>query len=80
MIKPKLRMDRNRVPILSGNEIDEWGESFVRDFCPEAMCEPTSLDVDRFVCEYLGMTQDFAWLSNDGRYLGMTVYRRRCRA
>ena len=67
-------MDRNRVPILSGNEIDEWGEFFVRDFCPEAMCEPTPLDVDRFVCEYLGMTQDFAWLSNDGRYLGMTVF------
>ena len=74
MVKPHLRMDKNRVPILSGNEIDEWGESFVRDFCPEAMREPTPLDVDRFVCEYLGLTQDFAWLSNDGRYLGMTVF------
>lgn len=67
-------MDKNRVPILKGSEIDEWGESFVRDFCPDALYEPTPLDVDRFVCEYLGLTQDFAWLSNDGRYLGMTVF------
>lgn len=54
-------MDKNRVPILKGSEIDEWGESFVRDFCPDALYEPTPLDVDRFVCEYLGLTQDFAW-------------------
>ena len=74
MIKAKLRMDKNCVPILHKDEIDAWGECFVQDFCPSAMREPMPLDIDRFVCEYLGLIQDFAWLSNDGRYLGMTVF------
>ena len=74
MLNPKLRYDRHRVPILSKEGIDELGEAFVRDFNPEAMKEPSPLDVDRFVCDYLGLIQDFAYLSNDGRYLGMTVF------
>jgi Zn-dependent peptidase ImmA (M78 family) len=74
MLNPKLRYDRHRVPILSKEGIDVLGEAFVRDFNPEAMIEPLPLDVDRFVCDYLGLIQDFAYLSNDGRYLGMTIF------
>lgn len=74
MKRPKMRLDKHKVPILSKAEIDALGEAYVRDFCPDALTEPMPLDIDRFVCEYLGMTQDFAWLSNDGRYLGMTVF------
>lgn len=67
-------MDKHRVPVLGKDQIDAIGEDYIRDFCPEAFKEPMPVDIDRFVCEYLGMTQDFAWLSNDGRYLGMTVF------
>lgn len=67
-------MDGNHVPILSRNDLDALGEMYIRDFCPEAMQEPQAIDIDQFVGFYLGMTQDFAWLSNDGRYLGMTVF------
>ena len=74
MLKPRHRYDRYRVPILSKDGIDTLGEAFVRDFNPEALMEPLPLDIDRFVCDYLGMLQDFAYLSNDGRYLGMTVF------
>ena len=74
MIKAKFRMDKDRVPILRKSEIDEWGEAFVHDYCPAALHEPTPIDVDLFACGYLGLIQDFAWLSNDGRYLGMTVF------
>jgi Zn-dependent peptidase ImmA (M78 family) len=74
MLKPRLRYDRHLVPILSKDGIDTLGEAFVRDFNPDAMAEPLPLDVDRFLCDYLGMVQDFAYLSNDGRYLGMTVF------
>jgi len=74
MLNPKLRYDKHRVPILGKEDIDALGEALVRDFNPEAMTEPSPLDVDRFVCEYLGLIQDFAYLSNDGRYLGMTVF------
>lgn len=74
MIKAKFRLDKDRVPILRKSEIDEWGEAFVHDYCPAALHEPTPIDVDLFACGYLGLIQDFAWLSNDGRYLGMTVF------
>lgn len=74
MLKPRFRYDRYRVPILSRDGIDALGEAYMRDFNPESMLEPSPLDVDRFVCDYLGMMQDFAYLSNDGRYLGMTVF------
>lgn len=74
MLRPRLRYDKHRVPILSKDEIDTLGEAFVRDFNPEALKEPVPLDIDRFVCDYLGLVQDFAYLSNDGRYLGMTVF------
>jgi len=74
MLKPRLRYDRYRVPILSKDGIDALAEALVRDFNPDTMTEPMPLDVDRFVCDYLGMVQDFAYLSNDGRYLGMTVF------
>lgn len=74
MLNPKLRYDKHRVPILSKEGIDVLGEALVRDFSPESMREPIPLDVDRFVCDYLGLIQDFAYLSHDGRYLGMTVF------
>lgn len=74
MIKPRFRLDGNRIPILSKNDIDALGEAYIQDFCPEAMTHPSAIDIDQFVSYHLGMEQDFAWLSNDGRYLGMTVF------
>ena len=74
MIRPKFRMDKCRVPILSKTDIDSLGEAYIRDFSPKVLDDPSPVDIDRFACYYLGLTQDFAWLSNDGRYLGMTVF------
>jgi hypothetical protein len=74
MYIPKFRVKKNGVPILNKQEIDDIGEKLVRDFCPKALQNPMEVDIDGFVERYLGMTQDFHYLSHCGVYLGMTVF------
>lgn len=74
MYRPVYRTGRNGVPVLSKKEIDEIAENYIRDFCPEAMITPMRIDVDAFAQNYLGMKQDFQYLSHNGIYLGMTVF------
>ncbi len=74
MYKPTFKTNANNLPILSRAEIDRIGECLVEDFNPDAIKEPTEIDVDRFITRYLGMTQDFQYLSHCGLYLGMTVF------
>jgi hypothetical protein len=74
MYKPTFKTNARSLPILSRAEIDQIGENLVADFNPEALREPTEIDVDRFITRYLGMEQDFQYLSHCGLYLGMTVF------
>ena len=74
MYSPSFRTKHNSVPVLSKPEIEIIGERFIRDFCPEALETPQAIDVEGFIECYLGMTIDYQYLSNDGRYLGMTVF------
>ncbi len=74
MYHPRFRVKRNGVPILNKQEIDTIGEELIRDFCPKAMEVPMEIDIDSFVERYLGMIQDFHYLSHCGVYLGMTVF------
>lgn len=74
MYKPTFKTNAKKIPILSRAEIDRIGECFVEDFNPDALKEPTEIDIDRFITRYLGMTQDFQYLSSCGLYLGMTVF------
>ena len=74
MYTPSFRVKKNGVPILSKENIEIIGENFIRDFCPVALQTPQAIDIDEFVEFYLGMKIDYQYLSNDGRYLGMTVF------
>lgn len=74
MYTPSFNVKKNNVPIVSKNEIDRIGENIIADFCPSAMRNPSEIDIDSFVQNYLGITQDFQYLSNCGIYLGMTVF------
>lgn len=74
MYTPSFRVKKNGVPILSKENIETIGENFIRDFCPDALKTPQAINIDDFVELYLGMTIDYQYLSNDGRYLGMTVF------
>lgn len=74
MYVPTFRKKANNVPILNRKEIDFIGEQLVNDFCPDAMANPMEIDIDRFLTRYLGLEQDFQYLSHCGLYLGMTVF------
>lgn len=75
MYTPTFKTTWANVPILSKADIDEIGEGLVGDFCPQALESPMEIDVDRFLTRYMGMTQDFQYLSSCNMYLGMTVFR-----
>lgn len=74
MYTPTFRTNRANVPVLSKKEIDDIGEGLVADFCPQALETPMEIDVDRFITRYLGMEQDFQYLTHCGVFLGMTVF------
>lgn len=74
MYTPSFRVKGSGVPILSKKEIDAIGEHFVQDFQPEVLTDPSPVDIESFIECYLGMTQDYQYLSHNGIYLGMTVF------
>lgn len=74
MYNPSFRMKSNNIPILSKDEIDNIAEKFLMDFNPETLVTPQPIDEDRFLTEYLGLEQDFQYLSHCGCYLGMLVF------
>ena len=74
MYSPIFDVKRNGVPIVSKNMLDIIAERMIQDFCPKALDIPEAIDIDRFVVRGLGMKQDFQLLSNNGVYLGMTVF------
>ena len=75
MYTPTFRTNQANVPILSKDEIDAIGERLVADFCPQAVESPMEIDIDRFITRYLGMNQDFQYLTNCGVFLGMTIFK-----
>ena len=62
------------VPILSHDQIDELGERLAGDFQPEILANPQPLDIEAFIELYMGLKLDYKFLSNCGKYLGMTVF------
>ena len=74
MYTPSYRTQKNGIPVLKKEEIDNIGEEYVRDFQPEVLKKPAPVDIEGFIECYLGMTTDYQYLSHNGIYLGMTVF------
>lgn len=74
MYRPGIKRTRAGVPVISRNEIDVIGERLIMEFNPDALKNPQEIDIDLFVQDYLGMEQDYQYLSHCGIYLGMTVF------
>ncbi len=74
MYRPVITRKKSGAPVLSRKEIDVIGENLVGDFMPDALKAPQEIDIDSFAQNYLGMDQDFQYLSHCGVYLGMTVF------
>ena len=74
MIWPAYKMKRNGVPVLSRAAIDEQAQKYITMFCPEICSTPAPVPIEDFLERYLEVMLDYQYLSNDGRYLGMTVF------
>lgn len=74
MIQLSLRRKDSGVPILSREELDDIAFSVLADYNYELLLEPQELDIDLFAQDYLGMDQDFQFLSHNGVYMGMTIF------
>lgn len=74
MYRPEIKRKKSGTPVLSRKEIDTIGENIIRDFMPEALESPQEIDIDLLAQDYLGVDQDFQYLSHCGVYLGMTVF------
>jgi hypothetical protein len=74
MYIPSIRRKRNGIPLLSKDEINNIGEQFVAAYSPDAIKTPMAIDIDDFSQSYLGLRQDYQYLSHNGIYLGMMVF------
>lgn len=74
MYKPHDRKNSQKVPILSGKEINDIAEQYVIDYSPEVLKHPKAVNIENFLESYLDLQLDFKFLSHDCRFLGMTVF------
>lgn len=74
MLRLNFSKKKNGVPVLSRIQMDRMAELLLADYRPSAVWKPQTIDIDDFVQNYLGMRQDFQYLSHCGLYLGMTVF------
>lgn len=74
MVNQPMKTKTNGLPVVSKRELDTLGEDLIWDFQPEAIRNPSPVDIERFVECYLRMTPDYQYLSHNGVYLGMTVF------
>lgn len=74
MIELNVRRKSSGVPILSRKDFDEIARVVLTDYDSRYLKEPQPFNVDLFAQEYLGMDQDFQYLSHNGVYMGMTIF------
>ena len=74
MIDLTLKYDRNNIPILSNNDIEDVVEAICRDFSPSLLCEPQAIDVEELSEGYINLHTDYANLSHRDFIWGMTVF------
>ena len=74
MYVPNFKTKRSGVPVLTKKEIDVIASKFVQDFQPRALVDPQEFQLEEFIECYLHMKPDYQYLSNNGVYLGMTVF------
>jgi len=77
MYHPRFKTGRTGVPILRNADIDTDAELLLREYNPELLKTPQSLNVEDFAESYLGLNIHFEYLSNDGHIWGRMVFNNR---
>ena len=63
-----------KVPYITYDALEEYGEALVRDFAPERLDAPGAVDVEGFVEYYLRLSVDYRQLCYSRNVLGMTAF------
>lgn len=74
MYQPKLRKQRNGIPVLKNCEIDEHAEAFLRDYNAALLTTPQPIDIEAFAEFYLNLSLDYVYLSHCGLILGRMIF------
>jgi len=74
MYQPKLRKQRNGIPILKNCEIDVHAEAFLCDYNAALLKTPQPVDIEAFAEFYLDLSLDYAYLSHCGLILGRMIF------
>ena len=64
----------SQIPYLTYDSLDDYAESLIRDFAPEALNIPGELDVDSFIEYYLRLTVDYRRICLKQKVLGLTIF------
>lgn len=74
MYQPKLRKQRNGIPILKNCEIDAHAEAFLCDYNAVLLTTPQPVDIEAFAEFYLDLSLDYVYLSHCGLILGRMIF------
>jgi hypothetical protein len=74
MMKCASRLDANGIPHLSKSQLETYGERVLREFSPAVLLQPQPTDIDKLITDYMGFNFEYQYLSNNGVYLGITVF------
>lgn len=71
---PDLPKKGNGLPVLSRTQIDDLADHLAQQFSPDIADHPHPIDMDAFIEQFLGLDQDFMYLSHCGCFLGVTIF------
>jgi len=75
MYSPALRLSATSVPILSKTQLEHIAERYVQEYHTALDPEGYRIDPTGFAEQNLKLRLQYEWLSNNGCYLGMAVFR-----
>ena len=59
MYSPCFQTKKSGVPVLSKKDIDFIAEQYIMEFQPDILKNPSPVDIDGFLENYLGTTPDY---------------------
>lgn len=74
MFKYSYRRKPSLAPLLRRDEIERIALGMLSDYKPELLSNPQEVDIEDFTQNYLMAHHDYQFLSNNGVYLGMTIF------
>lgn len=59
---------------MSKRQLENYGECVLSEFSPDVLQTPQPTNIDNLITDYMGFNFEYQYLSNNGVYLGVTVF------